>query len=384
MSLKKRYLMTPGPTPVPADILLSMAKPIIHHRTAEFEATIKEVRAGLQYIFNTKNEVLLFTSSGTGVMESAIVNCFCAGDSVIVARNGKFGDREKQIAETYGLKVIDLEYAWDEVVKTEDIKRELAANPEVRGVIVTQSETSTGVLNPVQEIAEVVRSYDNAIMIVDSITGIGAVACETDDWGLDVVMTGSQKGLMLPPGLAAVSVSEKAWRAAERSTLPKFYFDWKKYLKSIDKNTTPFTPALTLIQGLNEALKLMQDEGREKIIERHSLLAEATRQAVEAIGLKLFAPPEGRGSAVTPVWTPEGIPAGKIVKIMKEDYGVTITNGQDDYKDKIFRIGHLGYFGMFDIITTLTALEMALTRLGYKFEQGASIKAAESVFLDAH
>ncbi|MCL2402888.1 MAG: alanine--glyoxylate aminotransferase family protein [Coriobacteriia bacterium] len=383
MSLKKRYLMTPGPTPVPAEILLSMAKPIIHHRTAEFEETVKEARAGLQYIFNTKNEVLLFASSGTGAMESSIVNCFSAGDSVIVARNGKFGDREKQIAETYGLEVIDLEYAWDEVVKTEDIARELAANPAVRGVIVTQSETSTGVLNPIKEIAEVVRAYDETIMIVDSITGIGAVACETDDWGLDVVMTGSQKGLMLPPGLAAVSVSEKAWRAVERSTLPKFYFDWKKYRKSIDKNTTPFTPALTLIQGLNEALKLMQEEGRENLIERHSLLAEATRQGVEALGLKLFAPPEGRGSAVTPVWTPEGIPSGKIVKIMKEDYGVTITNGQDDYKDRIFRIGHLGYFGMFDIITTLTALEMALTKLDYDFEQGVSIKAAESVFLAA-
>jgi aspartate aminotransferase-like enzyme len=188
---------------------------------------------------------------------------------------------------------------------------------------------------------------------------------------------------MLPPGLAAVSVSEKAWQAVQRSDLPKFYFDWKKYRKSAEKNTTPFTPALTLIQGLNEALTLMRDEGRENIIERHSLLAEATRQGVEAIGLKLFAPAEGRGSAVTPVWTPEGIPAGKIIKIMKEDYGVTVTNGQDDYKDKIFRIGHLGYFGMFDIITTLTALEMALTKLGYDFEQGASIKAAESVFLEA-
>ncbi|MCL2870833.1 MAG: alanine--glyoxylate aminotransferase family protein [Coriobacteriia bacterium] len=384
MSLKKRYLMTPGPTPVPADILLSMAKPITHHRTVEFEEVFKEARLGLQYIFNTKNEVLLFASSGTGAMESSIVNCFSAGDSVIVARNGKFGDREKQIAETYGLKVIDLEYAWDEVVKTEDIARELATNPSVRGVIVTQSETSTGVLNPIKEIAEVVRGYDETLMIVDSITGIGAVACETDDWGLDVVMTGSQKGLMLPPGLAAVSVSEKAWRAVERSTLPKFYFDWKKYQKSADKNTTPFTPVLTLIQGLNEVLKLMRDEGRENLIERHSLLAEAARQGVEAIGLRLFAPPEGRGSAVTPVWTPEGLPAGKIVKIMKEDYGVTITNGQDDYKDRIFRIGHLGYFGMFDIITTLTALEMALTKLGYDFEQGASIKAAESVFLRSH
>ena len=383
MSLKKRYLMTPGPTPVPASILLSMAMPITHHRTTDFEEIVGEVRTRLQYIFSTKNEVLLFASSGTGAMESAIVNCFCAGDTVIVARNGKFGDRQKSIAETYGLKVIDLKYAWDEVVKTEDIARELAANPEVRGVIAAQSETSTGVLNPIKEIAAEVSKYEDAVMIVDSITGIGAVACETDDWGLDVVMTGSQKGLMLPPGLAAVSVSDKAWRAAERSTLPKFYFDWKKYLKSIQKNTTPFTPANTLILGLNESLKLMADEGRENLIDRHTLLAEATRQGVEAIGLKLFAPLEGRGSAVTPVWSPEEISAGDIVKIMKEDYGVTITNGQDDYKNKIFRIGHLGYFGTFDIITTLTALEMALAKLGYDFEHGASIKAAEAVFLAA-
>ncbi|MCL2379240.1 MAG: alanine--glyoxylate aminotransferase family protein [Coriobacteriia bacterium] len=384
MSLPKRYLMTPGPTPVPADVLLTMARPIIHHRTAEFEATVAEAVRGLQYIFNTKNDVLMLASSGTGAMESAIVNCFSAGDKVIIARNGKFGDREKSIAKAYGLEVIDLCYEWNQVVSVSDVADALAANPDARGVIVTQSETSTGVLNPIKEIAACVRDLSDTVMIVDSITGIGAMECETDDWGLDVVMTGSQKGLMLPPGLAAVSVSEKAWRAAERSTLPKFYFDWKKYRKSLEKDTTPFTPALTLIQGLSEALKLMQEEGRENIIARHNLLAKATREGVEAIGLQLFAPPEGRGSAVTPVWSPEGIPAGKIVKIMKEDYGVTITNGQDDYKDRIFRIGHLGYFGPFDIITALTALEMALTRLGYNFEQGASIKAAESVFLNAH
>ncbi|MCL2680369.1 MAG: alanine--glyoxylate aminotransferase family protein [Coriobacteriia bacterium] len=383
MSVTKRYLMTPGPTPVPAEVLLTMARPIIHHRTAEFEATIAEATQGLQYIFNTQNEVLMFASSGTGAMESAIVNCFCAGDKVIVARNGKFGDREKSIAETYGLQVIDLCYEWNEVVKVADIKDTLAAHPDVRGLIVTQSETSTGVLNPIKEIAALLRDMPDTLMIVDSITGIGAMECATDDWGLDVVMTGSQKGLMLPPGLAAVSVSEKAWQATQRSTLPKFYFDWKKYRKSLQKNTTPFTPALTLIQGLNEALKLMQAEGRENIIARHSLLAEATRKGVEAIGLQLFAPPEGRGSAVTPVWSPQGIPAGKIVKLMKEGYGVTMTNGQDDYKDRIFRIGHLGYFGMFDIITALTALEMALTSLGYDFEQGASISAAETVFLQA-
>jgi aspartate aminotransferase-like enzyme len=380
-TLKKRYLMTPGPTPVPSEILLTMAAPIIHHRTPEFETALVEARENLKYVFDTTNDVLLFASSGTGVMEGAIVNCFSAGDTVIVARNGKFGDRQKLICEAFGLRVVDLAYEWYQQVQAADIAQALEQHPDVRGVIVTQSETSSGVLNPVREIAAIVANYPDCIVIVDSITGIGAVECKTDAWGLDVVMTGSQKGLMLPPGLAAVSVSDKAWRAVDRSTLPKFYFDWKKHRKALAQSTTPYTPAVTLVLGLNEALKLMRAEGLEATIARHSMLAEATRAGVQALGLELFAPPAGRGSAVTPVWSPEGIAAGQIVKIMKQDYGVTITNGQDAYKDRIFRIGHLGYFGLFDIITTLTALEMALTKLGYDFEQGASIRAAEAVFL---
>ncbi|MDR1775155.1 MAG: alanine--glyoxylate aminotransferase family protein [Actinomycetes bacterium] len=382
MSLKKRYLMTPGPTPVPSEVLLKTAEPIIHHRTPEFEAAIKSAEKNLKYVFETTGDVLLFASSGTGAMEGAIVNCFCAGDTVIVTRNGKFGDRQKLICQTYGLNVIDLEYEWYERVSVDDVARELEAHPECRGVIVTQSETSSGVLNPVREIADLLRDRPDTIIIVDSITGIGAVECKTDEWGLDVVMTGSQKGLMLPPGLSAVAVSEKAWRAVERSTIPKFYFDWKKHRKALKESMTPYTPAVTLVLGLNVALDLMREEGIENVIARHALLAEATRSGVEALGLKLFAPPEGRGSAVTPVWSPEGIPSGQIVKIMKNDYGVTITNGQDFYKDKIFRIGHLGYFGEFDIITTLAALEMALVRLGYDFEQGAGVRAAEQVFIE--
>jgi aspartate aminotransferase-like enzyme len=208
------------------------------------------------------------------------------------------------------------------------------------------------------------------------------VDCKTDEWGLDVVMTGSQKGLMLPPGLAACSVSAKAWRAYERSTLPKFYFDWMKYQKNVTKDTTPFTPAVTLVLGLNVALRMIREEGIENVIARHSKLAEATRQGCEALGLKLFAPPDGRGSAVTPVWVPEGIDGKAIVKILKDKYGVTIAGGQDDYAGKIFRIGHLGYFGQFDIITTLAALEMTLSELGYEFERGSGIKAAETVFME--
>jgi aspartate aminotransferase-like enzyme len=379
--MQKKYLMTPGPTPVPSEVLLAQARPMIHHRTPDFSAMLMEAVEGLKYVFQTKNDVLIFCCSGTGAMESAFVNCFCSGDKVIVARNGKFGDRMVKIAKTYGLEVIDLRYEWTETVKVADVADALKANPDARGVVVTQSETSSGVLNDVESIGKLTAAYPDCVLVVDSITGIGAVPCKTDEWGLDVVMTGSQKGLMLPPGLAAVSVSEKAWKAYERSTLPKFYFDWGPYKKNLEKQTTPFTPAVSLVIGLAEAIKLMREETIEGIIARHSRLAEATRRGCEALGMKLFAPADGRGSAVTPVWVPEGVDGKQIVKIMKNKYGVTIAGGQDEYEGRIFRVGHLGYFGDFDIITTLAALEMTLAELGYGFERGAGIKAAEAVFM---
>ena len=379
--MQKKYLMTPGPTPVPAEVLLSQARPMIHHSTPDFSATFMEAIEGLQYVFETKNDVMIMACSGTGVMESSIANCFCAGDKVIVTRNGKFGDRMKQLSEAYGLEVVDLSYEWTETVKPGDIAKALHEHHDARGVIVTQSETSSGVLNDVKAIAEITASHPECVLIVDSITGIGAVDCKTDEWGLDVVMTGSQKGLMLPPGLAALTVSDKAWRAYERSTLPKYYFDWGKYRASIAKDTTPFTPPVSLIIGLAESLKMIREEGIENTIARHSMLAEATRQGCEALGMKLFAPPEGRGSAVTPVWVPEGVDGKELVKTMKERFGVTIAGGQDDYAGRIFRVGHLGYFGEFDIITTLAALEMALADQDYEFERGAGVTAAQAVFM---
>ncbi|MCL2807659.1 MAG: alanine--glyoxylate aminotransferase family protein [Coriobacteriia bacterium] len=380
--MQKKYLMTPGPTPVPSEVLITQARPMIHHRTPEFDQVVRNCIEGLKYIFQTEqSDVLIFSCSGTGAMESSIVNCFSAGDEILIAINGKFGQRMELIAKAYGLKVSTLEYGWQEVVDPSDIAAHLEANPQTRGVVVTQSETSSGVLNDIEAIGKVVKNYEDCVFIVDSITGIGAVECKTDEWGLDVVMTGSQKGLMLPPGLAAVSISPKAWRAYERSALPKFYFDWKKYLKSLAQDTTPFTPAVSLMIGLDVALKLMREEGIEKIIARHARLAEATRKGVEALGLELFAPEEGRGNAVTPVWVPEGIDGKQLVKIMKGKHGVTIAGGQDDYAGRIFRIGHLGHFGDFDIIVTLSALEMALVELGYDFEPGRGVKAAEAVFM---
>lgn len=380
--MKKKYLMTPGPTPVPAEVLLAQARPMIHHRTPDFSATVRECVEGLKYIFQTENDVLMFASSGTGAMESSVVNCFSPGDTVIVCRNGKFGDRMKQLCETYNLEVVDLAYGWQSAVDPSDVERALVEHPDARGVIVTQSETSSGVLNDVKAIGAITRDYPDCVLIVDSITGIGAVECKTDEWGLDIVMTGSQKGLMLPPGLAALSVSPKAWKAYERSTLPKFYFDWEKYRKNLEKDTTPFTPAVTLMIGLAESLKMMREEGLEQMIARHTMLAEATRKGCEALGMELFAPAEGRGSAVTPVWVPEGVDGKQLVSVLKNKYGITIAGGQDDYAGRIIRVGHLGYFGEFDIITTLAGLEMTLTELGYEFERGAGIKAAETVFME--
>ena len=381
--MKKTYLMTPGPTPVPSEVLLAQARPMIHHRTTDFDNAVRECVDGLKYVFQTEeSDVLIFASSGTGAMESSIVNCFCPGDKVIVGYNGKFGQRMELISKVYGLDATILKYGWQQVVNPADIAGFLKENPDTRGVIVTQSETSSGVLNDIQAIGEIVKDYPDCVLIVDSITGIGAVECKTDEWNLDVVMTGSQKGLMLPPGLAAITVSPKAWKAYERSTLPKFYFDWMKYKKNLEKNTTPFTPAVSLMLGLAESLKLIREEGLENIILRHARLAEATRQGCVALGLELFAPEEGRGNAVTPVWVPEGVDGKKLVNTMKNKYGVTIAGGQDDYAGRIFRIGHLGYFGDFDIITTLAALEMSLKELGFEFEPGAGIKAAETVLME--
>lgn len=379
--MKKEYLMTPGPTPVPPSVLAAGALPMIHHRTPNYSQIFADVNEDLKYVMRTKNDVLSFASSGTGAMESSVVNLFSAGEKVIVASNGKFGDRFSQIGKVYGLNVIDLKYEWGQVVNPADVEKALNENPDVKGVFITQSETSTGVLNDVKEIAAAVNKHD-VLLIVDSITGLGAVDIRPDEWGIDVVMSGSQKGLMMPPGLSCVSVSDKAWAAVEKSDLPKFYFSYAKTRKALagKSPTTPFTPAVSLVIALGAALKIMREEGIENIIERHSKLATAARNGLEALGLKLFAPPEGRGNAVTPAYPPDGISATDIVKAMKSRHGITIADGQDHLKGKVFRIGHLGYYDKFDILTTLAGLELTLRELGYDFELGAGVGAAEKVF----
>lgn len=379
--MKKEYLMTPGPTPVPPAVLAAGALPMIHHRTPVYSEIFAKVNEDLKYVMRTKNDVLTFASSGTGAMESAVVNLFSTGEKIIVASNGKFGDRFSQIGNVYGLNVLDLKYEWGTVVNPADIEKALNENPDVKGVFVTQSETSTGVLNDIEKIASVVKKHD-VLLIVDSITGLGAVDIRPDEWGLDVVMSGSQKGLMMPPGLSCVSVSDKAWEAVERSNLPKFYFSYAKARKALagKSPTTPFTPAVSLVISLGAALDLMREEGVDNIIKRHTKLAQAARDGLEGLGLKLFAPPEGRGNAVTPAYPPDGISATDIVKKMKADHGITIADGQDHLKGKVFRIGHLGYYDKFDILTTLSGLELTLKELGYDFELGAGVGAAAKVF----
>lgn len=383
--MRKEYLMTPGPTPVPPEVLVSQARPIFHHRTPKYTDILVSVEKDLQYVFQTKNDVLIFAASGTGAMESAVANLFSPGDKVIVTSNGKFGDRMVQLSDAYKLNPIKLEYEWDQVVNPADIEKLLKEDTagEIKGVLVVQSETSTGILNDVKTMGNIVKDYP-AVFVVDSITGLGAVELKTDQWHLDVVMTGSQKGLMLPPGLACVSVSEKAWKAVEKSVSPRFYFSYEKSSKALHKAspTNPFTPPVSLMVGLQEALRMMREEGLENVIKRHAVLAEAVRQGVESIGLELFAPPEGRGNAVTPVRVPEGVDGQQIVKIMRDKYGITIAGGQDHLKGKIFRIGHLGYFDRFDIVVTLAGMEMALYELGYLLELGTSVATAQRVFMD--
>ena len=381
--MKKRYLMTPGPTPVPPEVLLSQAKPMIHHRTPEYTEIFVSVIEDLKHIFQTENDCFVFASSGTGAMEAAVANLFSPKDKVIVTNNGKFGDRLVNIAQIYGLEVKELKYEWDQVVNPQDIKGLLDQDKDIKGVLVVQSETSTGILNDVKAIGELVRDHP-AVFVVDSITGLGAVEVKTDEWHLDVVMSGSQKGLMLPPGLACLSVSDKAWQKVKDSTLPKFYFSLEKAKKAFEKASpqNPFTPPVSLIVGLGEALKMMRQEGLDHIIRRHALLAEATRAGVEALGLELFAPPEGRGNAVTPVNVPDGVDGKRLVKIMSDEHGITIAGGQDHLKGKIFRVGHLGYIDKFDIITTLSGLEMTLAELGHPVGLGKGVAAAQKVFLD--
>ncbi|ANV84103.1 class V aminotransferase [Picosynechococcus sp. PCC 7003] len=380
----KHMLMIPGPTPVPEQVLLAMAKHPIGHRSAQFSEIMAEVTAQLKWLFQTKNDVYCLAASGTGAMEAGLINFINAGDKVLVGDNGKFGERWAIVCETYGMDVEKVQAPWGEALDPEVFRAKLEADTakEIKAVVVTHSETSTGVLNDLETISRYVKAH-GALMIVDAVTSLGACNVPTDEWGLDVVASGSQKGFMIPPGLGFVSVSDKAWAAYETAKIPRFYFDLKAAKKNLAKNTTPFTPPVNLIFALQAALGMMQREGLENIFARHQRLTDATRAAVKALGLKTFAPDGNASTAVTAV-DPAPLGAEDIRKAMRTNFDIALAGGQDDYKGKIFRIGHLGFVHDRDIITAIAALEATLQGLGHgDFEAGAGVKAAATVFQNA-
>lgn len=373
----KNYLLTPGPTPVPPEALKAMARPIIHHRTPQFQEILKEVEENLKYVFQTKNSVLIFTASGTGAMEGAVSSLLSPGDKAIVVRGGKFGERWGELCSAYGIESIPIDVEWGKAVRPEDIKKILEKDDgRIKAVYVTLCETSTGVATDIEAIAKITRDTQ-AVLVVDAISALGAVPLKTDEWGIDVVVAGSQKGLMIPPGLAFVSLSEKAWKLVEKSTLPKYYFNFKAHRKSIEKNDTPYTPAVNLVIGLGETLKKIKKDGIENVINRHKKHAEAVRASVKALGLELFAP-DAYSDAVTSIRVPDGVDGAKLVKTMRDKYGVAIAGGQAQVKGKIFRIATMGYITADDLKVGIETLETVLTEIGYKFEKGAGIKALET------
>jgi aspartate aminotransferase-like enzyme len=377
--MDKYYLLAPGPTPIPPEVLLRMAGPIVHHRAPAYEKILQEVRDGLKYLFQTKKEVLIFASSGTGAMEGAVTNTLCAGDKAIVVEGGKFGERWANICKAYGVKALVFPVEWGQAIDPALIAQALQKDPSIKAVLTQATETSTGVLYPIKEIAEIVSRYPGTIMVVDGISHLGAVELPMDEWKLDVVVAGSQKAMMLPPGLAFAALSDKAWEFVGQSTLPKYYFDFRKELKNLTQNQSAYTPAVSLVMGLSESLKKIKEEGLENIFARHARLAKATREAMLALGLRLYAP-QAYSNAVTAAVAPAGVDGQKVVKILRDKHNLTIAGGQDQAKGKIFRIAHMGYVDKSDIIMAVAAVEMTLKELGYAVEMGKGVRAAMEVF----
>ncbi|MBV8256912.1 MAG: alanine--glyoxylate aminotransferase family protein [Actinobacteria bacterium] len=373
---EKQYLFTPGPTPVPPQVLAAMAEPIVHHRSPDFVPVYERVLARLREVCRTETDVLLFTASGTGAFESAVANLVTPGEPHLVVAAGNFGERWISMTRAYGAEVDELRYAWGETPDPDDLRARLRER-EAKAVWLVQSETSTGVVADVKALAAAAKEA-GTIVVVDAVSSLGAVPCETDAWGLDVVVSGSQKALMTPPGLGLAAVSEAAFEA--RGDAPRFYFDWERTRKAQRKLDAPFTPPVSLVAGLDVALGLLLEEGLENAFERHVRLGRATRAGAKALGLELFSPDEDRSAVVTAIRAPEGVESDAIVKGLRDRFGITIANGQGDLKGKVFRIGHIGWFDVFDITTALSALELVLVDLGADVERGAATTAALEAF----
>lgn len=379
MYVKKPRLLTPGPTPLYPPAVRAMAAADLHHRTGEFIAVYRGVIDGLRYFMGTENGIALFAASGSGAMEAAVSNLFSAGDKVIVCSAGKFGERWVRIAQAFGLDTVVIEKPYGESVKPEQAAQALAANAGVQGVLIQATESSTGISHDVEAIGKIVAETD-AVLVVDAITGLGTSTLEIDAWGLDAVIGGSQKAVMIPPGLAYCSVSEKALRRAAAASNPYFYFDLRRHIEAGIEGDSPWTPATSLILGLGEALAFIREIGREKLIANAQLLARATREAAQALGLELFAKDAVPAGAVTAIRTPQGIDSGEIVKRYKSDFEAVIANGQGSMKGRIFRYAHLGYFDFHDLFATVAELELILHDLGLPVEFGAGVRAAQAVY----
>ena len=383
----KIRLLTPGPTTIPERIQRVMGMPILHHRSPEFKPIFKEAQTGLKKLFQTSQDVLLLSSSGTGAMESVIVNCFEPGEKICVIEGGKFGQRWGKLGQTFGLETLIIKIEWGAPVEIAQIEEVFQTHPDIKGIFLQGVETSTGVSHPVKEIASWCKQNKPECLVgIDGITSVGAAPMPMDEWGLDAVLTGSQKALMLPPGLAVVALSEKAWKKAfsVKGKIPKFYFDLDRELKAQrDQNTTAWTPAISLIIGLVEALRMMEEEGWDNLFRRHAHLAYATQEAGKALGLELLAP-LAPSPSITAFKVPQDIDGEKLVKTMRDVYGYTLAGGQEHLKGKIFRMGHMGYVDAFDLVGAWGAVELTLKKLGWKkappfgTAPGAFLKAYES------
>jgi aspartate aminotransferase-like enzyme len=372
---EKRYLFTPGPTPVPPEVLAAMSQPVVHHRGPDFKPVYRRCLDRLRDVFRTETEVLLFTSSGTGALEAATANLCSPGDRVVVVSAGYFGERWASIGETYGCEVDHVRYEWGENPSAGDLATRLRELGGARVVFVTQSETSTGVVSDVKALAEAAKEA-GAVVCVDAISSLGAVPCETDDWGLDVVVSGSQKALMTPPGIAMASVSDAAWAMSEQASSPRFYFDWARAREAQEKLDAAFTPAVSIVVGLDVALGLLLERGLDAAFEHHVRLGRACREGVKAMGLDLFSPDDDTSAVVTAVRMPEGIDADQILLDLRDRFGITFAPGQGPLKGRILRIGHIGYFDVFDITTALAGLELGLSEAGAEIERGVAVTRA--------
>jgi serine---pyruvate transaminase len=378
---EKRYLVTPGPTPVPPEVLAATALPIIHHRGPDFRAALARVIERLKLVFLTEQEMLTFTSAGTGVMESAMQNLCSPGDRVLVVSHGYFGERFAALADTYGCDLVHLRYGWGESPNADEVGEKLEEIGGAKAVFLTHSDTSTGVVSDLRSIAERLNGTE-AMIVVDAISSLAAVPVETDAWGLDVVITSSHKALMCPPGLAFASVSDRAFETARAVTTPRYYFDWERTRAAQEKGENPFSPAISLYLGLDVALGMILDDGLEAAYERHVRLGRACRAGVKAMGLELFSPDEDRAAVVTAIRMPSDVDGQAVVLSMRERSGVTIIGGQGEVRGKIVRIGHIGYVDVFDVTTALAALELAMVEAGADVERAVAASAALEAFAE--